>query len=141
MKKQRFALLGFGLVLATASACAQNINLKANVPFNFVVTGGTMLGGEYTIRAEKADPQHEVSIKGTGQSSRVFLAVPCLSSKGSKPSNQTKLVFDRYGDQYFLSEIWVKGNRVGQKLLRSHREVEIAQNNRPQQTIVIAELR
>jgi hypothetical protein len=141
MKKHQFALLGFGLVLATVSACAQSNNLKADVPFNFVVAGKTLIGGEYTIRSEKAAPQHELSINRMARSSVVFLAVPCLSSKGSKPSNQTKLVFDRYGDQYFLSEIWVKGSRVAQKLLRSHREVEIAQNNRLQQTIVIAELR
>ena len=104
MKKQLLTFVGLGLLLATASAYAQSIRLKANVPFNFVVTGGTLLAGEYTIRSEKTDHEHELSINGMGQSPRVFLAVPCLGLKGGRPSNQTKLVFDRYGDQYFLAE-------------------------------------
>jgi hypothetical protein len=141
MKKQLLTFLGLGLLLATASAYAQSIRLKANVPFNFVVTGGTLLGGEYTIRSEKTDPEHELSINARGQSSRVFLAVPCLSLEGGRPSYQSKLVFDRYGDQYFLSEVWVKGKSVGERLPKARREVEMAKNNTPQQTVILAELR
>jgi hypothetical protein len=37
MKKQLFTLLGLGLLFATASAYAQTVALKANVPFNFIV--------------------------------------------------------------------------------------------------------
>ena len=36
MKKQLFALLGLGLLLATASAYAQTINLKADVPLTLL---------------------------------------------------------------------------------------------------------
>jgi hypothetical protein len=141
MKKQLLTFVGLGLLLATASAYTQSIKFKASVPFNFVVTGETLLGGEYTIRSEKTDPAHELTVNGMGQSPRVFLAVPCLSLNEGRPSNRTKLVFDRYGDQYFLSEIWVKGNWVGEKLLSGRREIERAQNNRLQQRVVIAELR
>ncbi len=37
MKNQLFALIGLGLLLATASAYAQTGVVKANVPFNFIV--------------------------------------------------------------------------------------------------------
>ncbi len=37
MKDQLFALIGLGLLLATASAYAQTGVVKANVPFNFIV--------------------------------------------------------------------------------------------------------
>ena len=37
MKNQMFALIGLGLLLATASAYAQTGVVKANVPFNFIV--------------------------------------------------------------------------------------------------------
>jgi hypothetical protein len=140
MKKQLLTLVGLGLLLTTVSAYAQSIKLKANVPFNFVVTGGTVPGGEYTIRSEKTDPEHEFTIAGMGQTPRAFLAVSCLSLKGRRFSKQTKLVFNHYGDQYFLSEIWVEGKSVGQRLRKARREVEMAQNNRLQQA-VLAELR
>jgi hypothetical protein len=105
------------------------------------VTGGTVPGGEYTIRSEKTDPEHKFTIAGMGQTPRVFLAVPCLSLKGRRFSKQTKLVFNHYGDQYFLSEIWVEGKSVGQRLPKTRREVEMEQNNGLQQAVVLAELR
>ena len=139
MKKQLLMFLGLGLLAAT-SAFAQSIPLKANVPFNFVVSGRTLPGGEYTIRSETADPEHEFTIAGIGQTPSVFLSVPCLTLKSGRLSKQTKLVFDRYGDQYFLSEIWIKGKGVGQKLLKTRREAEMAKNNSLQQTVILAEL-
>ncbi|HXY13173.1 MAG TPA: hypothetical protein VEI26_01590 [Terriglobales bacterium] len=144
MKKQLFALLGLGLLLSAASAYAQTmayahtINLKVNVPFNFVVTAETLPSGEYTIRSEP-NVEHALSINAAGQKSRVFLATPSLSLKGMKASQQTKLVFTRYGDQYFLSEIWMAGNSVGQQLPKGGRELEMAQNNTFQQVVVLAE--
>jgi hypothetical protein len=126
MKKQLLALLGLGLLRATASAYAQSTKLKATVPFNFVVTGGTLLSGEYTIRPW-TDSEHELRIKVMGQSSRVFLAVPCLTLKGEVLLTRPSWVFERYGNQYFLSEIWVKGRRVGQKLPKTRRQIEMAQ--------------
>jgi len=143
MKKQLFALLSLGLLLATTSAYAQTmayaVNLKVNVPFNFVVTGETLPGGEYTIRSEP-NIEHALSINAAGQNPRVFLANPCLTLKGRKRSDQVKLVFHRYGDQYFLSEIWMVGNSVGQQLPKSRRELEMAQNNTFQQVVILAGL-
>jgi len=139
MKKKLFALLNLGMLLASVSAYAQHIKLKADVPFNFVVTGGTVPKGEYEIRSES--DVHILTISGGGQKSSSFLANPCLSLKGMEASQQTKLVFVRYGDQYFLSEIWMKGNGVGHQLPKSRREVEVAQNKTAEQVIVLAQLR
>jgi hypothetical protein len=41
-------------------------------------------------------------------------------------ANKTKLVFNRYGKQYFLSQIWVEGANCGRQLLKSNREKEVA---------------
>ena len=49
MKNQLFALIGLGLLLATASAYAQTGVVKANVPFNFIVAKTQIPAGEYTI--------------------------------------------------------------------------------------------
>ena len=48
MKKQLLALVGLGLLLATASASAQTVLLKANIPFNFIVNKAELPAGEYT---------------------------------------------------------------------------------------------
>jgi len=48
-ENQLFALIGLGLLLATASAYAQTGVVKANVPFNFIVAKTQIPAGEYTI--------------------------------------------------------------------------------------------
>lgn len=135
MKKQLFALL-LGLLLTTASAYAQTTNVKADVPFKFVVAGRTMPKSEYTIRTLDGI-DHALSIRGEGQKPSIFLANSCVSLK----SVQTKLVFNRYGDQYFLSEIWTEGNNAGYQLARSRRELEMARNDTVERLVVLAELR
>ena len=50
MKNQLFALIGLGLLLATASAYAQTGVVKANVPFNFIVNKTQLPAGEYRIQ-------------------------------------------------------------------------------------------
>jgi hypothetical protein len=136
MKKQLFALLSLGLLLATASAYARTVNVKANVPFKFVVAGRTMPKGEYTIRTLDGI-NHPLLIRGDGQKQSIFLAHSCVSVKPV----QTKLVFNRYGDQYFLSEIWTEGNDAGYQLAKSRREVEMARNDTVERLVVLAELR
>lgn len=136
MKKQLFALLGLGLLLAAASAYAQTINLKADVPFNFVVNGRMLPSGEYTIQSLGVDKA--LTISGSGQKPSIFLANTCSSLKASEHS---KLVFHRYGDRYLLSEMWVEGNSVGRQLPISRREAQVAQNETAQQVVILAELR
>jgi hypothetical protein len=48
------------------------------------------------------------------------------AAESHKPANKTKLVFNRYGDQYFLSEIWVEGATRGRELPKTGREKEMA---------------
>jgi hypothetical protein len=140
MKKQLFALLGLGVLLATASAYAQTINVKADVPFSFVVTTRTLPSGEYTLRSIEGI-NHAVAITGESQKPSIFLVNPSGRQNSMAASLKGKLVFTRYGDRYFLSEIWMAGSHVGQKLLKSPREVEIARSETAEQVVILAELR
>src|ERR1700693_2371038 len=99
MKKQLFALLGLGLLFATASAYAQTAALKANIPFNFVVTGKSLPAGEYTIQSLSVN-ERVLTIRGADKSANMIMVSPCESAK---PSAKTRLVFHRYGERYFLS--------------------------------------
>jgi hypothetical protein len=137
MKKQVLALLGLGLLLATASAYAQTIRLKANVPFNFIVNRATLPAGEYTI--ESMNLQGTVlSIRDSDQRPKsMVISNRCESAKASA---QTKLVFHRYGDRYFLAQIWLAGNKSGHELPKSAREVEVAKDFTMQPVVLMAAL-
>ena len=134
MKKQLFALLGLGLLFATASAYAQTAALKANIPFNFVVAAKSLPAGEYTIQSLS---MHErvLTIRGADKSANMIMVSSCESAK---PSDKTKLVFHRYGDRYFLSQIWTAGNSSGAELPQSPREAEVAMDFPRQEVVLIA---
>jgi hypothetical protein len=134
MKKQLFALLGLGLLFATASAYAQTAALKANIPFNFVATGKSLPAGEYTIQSLSTS-ERVLVIRGPEKSAHMVMANACESAK---PSDKTKLVFHRYGDRYFLSQIWTAGNSSGAELPQSRREAEVAMDFPLQEVILIA---
>ncbi len=47
---------------------------------------------------------------------------------------QSKLVFKRYENRYFLSQVWKAGSSRGRQLLKSHAEEEIARSARLETT-------
>src|SRR5262249_52429673 len=56
-----------------------------------------------------------------------------------KSLNTGKLVFNRYGDQYFLSKVLPPGASTGRELPKSHSELEVAKNLwKPAETTVAA---
>ena len=56
-------------------------------------------------------------------------------------SEQSKLVFHRYGDRYFLAQIWMAGSNSGQELPKSPRETEAARDYTVQEVVLVAALR
>ena len=44
-------------------------------------------------------------------------------------SRQTKVVFHRYGNRYFLSQLWIEGSNLGRELRVGRQEQEVAEQN------------
>jgi hypothetical protein len=125
MKKQLFALVGLGLLLTAASAYAQMPLVKVNVPFNFIANKSVMPAGEYTIDTLITSSNSLLIHSTTLKTGDIVLSNPCESRDAA---SQSKLVFHRYGDRYFLSQIWVQGETIGRQLPRTRREVEVAKD-------------
>lgn len=137
MKKQ-LNLLGLGLLLVTTLAYAETVNMKVNIPFNFVVGGATLPSGEYTVQG-LGNSGNAISIRKLDQTAKsLTLAIPCESSKTPE---QSKLVFHRYGDRYFLAKIWMAGDNAGHELPKSRREAEVAMDYPAQEVVLVASLR
>jgi hypothetical protein len=87
--------------VTAGSAMAQDHQVKASVPFNFTVNGDRLPAGTYTIGSDISSP-HVITI--TERAKNVHLmAVALPDSDGPRITN--KLVFHKYGNQYFLSEV------------------------------------
>jgi hypothetical protein len=139
MKNQMFALIGLGLLLATASAYAQTGVVKANVPFNFIVNKTELPAGEYKIQPIGAAGSVAMAIQSPdGKVVKAFLPNSCSSPQTQE---KTKLIFHRYGTQYFLAEIWRAGDDRGQELPATGLENEVARDYAAQSVVVVATLR
>jgi hypothetical protein len=125
--KQIISLAMSLALLTSAAAYAQSSQLmKVDVPFNFAVGNAQLPAGEYSVSADTNAGgvltfQNQKAKKGA-----LVLSHACESTKAAP---QTELIFHRYGDSYFLSEVWVSGRVIGQQVRTSSHETEIARNN------------
>ena len=109
------------LALAAASAVAANGQSKqkliAHVPFDFVVAEKTFRSGEYDVRA--ANQAGAIVIKGVAGDKVLRLSSP---KERRDRRMDAKLVFHRYGNTYFLAEIWMAGESMGRELPKTRGE-------------------
>jgi hypothetical protein len=106
MSKIRAALVVAAVALASQSpvlhAQDQTLRSQVNVPFAFEVGSVRFAPGAYTLASPR---EHVLSIQGP---SGTALAMNQRETSLS-PATESKVVFYRYGDRYFLREVWVKG--------------------------------
>src|ERR1700687_3841154 len=98
------AVMGSSLMLAQSSPAG-----KADIPFGFYVRDTALPAGSYTVREAKNPGIVQILNEDTGES--IFtLAPPTLPGN----TRESKLVFHKYGDRYFLAEMWLdsKGDSV-----------------------------
>ncbi len=122
------ALVMTGVMALTALAftrVAQSQQpLVVNVPFEFVAGGKTLPAGEYSVSTSSPE-RTLLLIDRQDPSASIFMGTNAIIA--SEPKSESKLVFNRYGDRYFLSQVWTAGNSCGRLLPMSDREKEVSQ--------------
>ena len=126
MKKQSFLLAGL-LVLssmaATQVARAQQA-MVADIPFAFTAGNVTLPAGEY--RVQKLDGNSAVLLIRCSDASAAAMVITS-AAQAKELQSQSKLVFNRYDNRYFLSQVWTAGSIHGRELSKSPREKEMPQ--------------
>ena len=120
-----FALLvTLALVTAVVSANAQSHGnrIVADVPFEFSVGYKALPAGEYSVQ--------QIASAGNGlliQSSDGKISALRLSDgiEGTKVKSPARLIFHRYGQRYFLAEVWNGADKTGRQLAKSREESAI----------------
>ncbi len=111
------------MIAAGATAKAQSLEYKvtANIPFDFTVANKKFQAGKYSIvRAEQSAGDTIVRISsadGHANLNRFTIPVVRLNSQ-----DKATLVFHRYGDEYFLFQIWPAAANTGRALPKSRGE-------------------
>ena len=139
MKKQILSLVGvLSLALAAGSAFAQSQEVRANIPFDFVVNKTTMPAGTYSI-SRIAISSDAVVVRGLNCKAAALVAA--MKQGSGKINERSKLVFHRYGDRYFLSQIWVEGSDHMRVLPKTKLESEVALGLKSNNVILYASTR
>ena len=112
----------FTLCGAVASANAQlTYPIRAKVPFDFSMGDKKLPAGEYTFRrlSGLADTS---TISVTSADAGTHLLQSTIGAQVLTPKNESTLVFHKYGDEYFLEQIWTGGEQEGTQLPESRGE-------------------
>ncbi len=141
MKFHGSALLVVLALMMAGESVAQTIRLKADVPFEFIVNGSTLPPGQYTIQSFGVADGKTLLVRNADKNESATVNSINVESRESAPA--TKLIFHRYGNRYFLSQVWIAGNERGNELPKSHRESELARDydHHFQEVDVVAALR
>lgn len=120
-----FTMLMLTLALAAVTAQAQSANqMKANIPFRFIIGNQTLPAGEYTVRYVNQDSgKNALLFKSMdGRTSRI---VQMNTTQNGEAQKNASLMFNQYGDSYFLSEVWTGTDQYGLSLPKSRAERQL----------------
>ena len=100
-------------LLMSAVAQAQTTHLKITVPFDFVA--GTSSSLPPNMKSRPSDLGGTTLSVHNVNSDAVTLVLS-ISCRSQKPGVNAKLVFYRYGQQYFLAEVWNRNSAFGNQI-------------------------
>ena len=113
-------IVALAFATAVVSANAQTSNkVAANIPFDFVVGDKAMPSGKYTVKAASLQGDGLI-IQSADARSSAFRLTNAIAPQRSK--THARLVFHRYGDRYFLAEVWSGYDSPGRQLNKSRQE-------------------
>jgi hypothetical protein len=97
------------LTLLTAGfVYGQSRVVKANIPFAFNVEGKTLPAGQYEFLPDTNGATMRILGAGKGSSVLAMIQTRMAAEIHTTP-NDAHIVFDKVGDVYTLSEVWVPG--------------------------------
>ncbi len=118
-----------------AQTAGNQLLMKVNVPFAFTVDNQTLPAGRYDVKS--VTPEHSIALI-SADGKHTFI-VKDLPNYASSPSPDSRLVFHKYGNEYFLVQIWTAGDKVARNPFVSKRALELAQAGyRPEDQIIPA---
>ena len=120
LKNLFFALClvsGCGLATAVSAQIPSDVTLQANIPYTFMVGDTRLAAGKYTVKVADDNDLHLMQIKSADGYTSVFFET--VAAVSNEIPGKTELVFDKIGDDYFLSQVWLVGNRSGNQLFES----------------------
>jgi hypothetical protein len=117
--------------------------VQANIPFDFMVGGKEFKAGGYSVdRVYTNNPDSALLLRSADNGRVINFAINNISDRGEA---RARLVFHRYGNQYFLAQIFDGQSGLGSALIKSKAEREaekkrdnVTQNIDGPETVTVA---
>jgi hypothetical protein len=129
---KRYHLLTFFFALVFASAIypakadAQIVgDIEANIPFQFHAGNTKFPAGEYRIHVMDNTDLSVMEISSMDGTVSALFQV--RDAEANSDPAKTELIFNRYGDRYFLAKLFDVGNTAGSQVVESGYEKKISQ--------------
>ena len=119
--QRAIAFSGLLVLLTFSSAFGQSDRQTIiHIPFNFTVGEKSFPAGKYVIERNRnnSDTVWVIKQKDDGGSA-ILLTQPV---RANDVVEETRLVFNRYDDSYFLAEFWTVGSQTGHQIPTSKQE-------------------
>ena len=118
--------LGLALTLYPGKAQAQVVgDLEANIPFQFHVGNTKLPAGEYRIHPLEDSDLTLMEISSADGSASTLFQVQEIESNTTP--TKSELIFNKYGNQYFLAQMFDQGEPSGSQVPESRYEKRVSQ--------------
>ncbi len=94
------------LISTVVAMYAQTVSLRANIPFAFTAGQKQLPAGEYSFTPTANGETVRVA---SNKDTALALVLTRMAAGIHTTPKDAHVVFDKMGDQYFLSEIWIPG--------------------------------
>jgi hypothetical protein len=114
----------FALSIHPAKAHAQIIGeLEVNIPFQFYAGDAKLPAGKYVVRMLDNTDLKIMEISSVDDSASALFAVG--DTEGPAP-RKSELIFNKYGNRYFLTKVFDEGNSEGSVVSESQYEKRVS---------------
>jgi hypothetical protein len=114
-------LMVFGGVVANAQMDSVP-QVEVNITFPFMVGDTKLPAGKYVIKTSDDNSPNVLELRSADGHTSVIFDTENAQTRDDKIVSKTELVFNKVGDQDFLSQIWVAGTSTGNELAKSRME-------------------
>jgi hypothetical protein len=121
-----FVALVFVLTMHSPKAQAQIVgNLEADIPFQFHAGNAKLPPGKYTIHMLENTDLTVMEIISVDNSTSALFEVG--RTQASSAPAKSELIFNKYGNRYFLAKVFDEGNPAGSQVLESRYEKRMSE--------------
>jgi hypothetical protein len=133
-----FVTLVLALTIFAGTAKAQIVgDLEVNIPFQFHAGNAKLPAGQYRIHVLDNSDLTVMEISSADGSTSALFQVQAADAN-SAPA-KSELIFNKYGNRYFLAKLFDEGNPAGSQVLESRYEKRVSQGTVEAQTRVPAQ--